>query len=80
MVKESNYSKALIIESDSFCLDLIRRGIISLKILDYKVYYERFVHELKITGSKEQAYINASEEYNVCDNTIRNAVKYMMAY
>jgi hypothetical protein len=55
---------------------MLKMGLIPLSILDKKVYYERYLHELT-TVNKSQAITNTSEEYNVHENTIRNAVNFM---
>ena len=39
-------------------------------------YYEKYLEELK-KESKTQAISNASEDYKVHENTIRNAIKFM---
>lgn len=76
MAKQNNYEIVKKIESDPFCLELLRRGIISLKILDYKVYYERYISELQRV-SICQAISNTAEEFRVSERTIRNAINYM---
>jgi hypothetical protein len=76
MAKQTTYEVIKKIESDPFCLELMRRGIITLKILDYKVYYERYLSELQRV-SICQAITNTAEEFNVSERTIRNAINYM---
>jgi len=76
MAKQTNYEIVKRIESDDFCLELLRRGIISLKILDYKIYYERYISESK-RFSICQAITNTAEEFKVSERTIRNAINYM---
>jgi len=76
MARQTNYEIIKKIENDDFCLDLIRRGIITLKILDYKVYYERYISELQRV-SICQAITNTAEEFRVSERTIRNAINYM---
>lgn len=58
-------------------LMLVRRGFISLHILDWKIFYEKYLQEYDLTGSKMQAYSNVAEDYNVSIDTIKRAVKYM---
>lgn len=55
---------------------LLQKGIISLKIMSYKVYYERFKQEEQRFG-KVQALTNTADEFRVTEKTIRNAVNFM---
>lgn len=64
------------IENDTMFMLLLKKGIIPISILNYKCYYEKYLQELK-TVKKVQAIANASEDYNVHENTIRNAIKFM---
>lgn len=64
-------------ENDSVFLDMLRKGIISLGVLDKKVYYERYLVELEATGNNWQAVINTADEFNVSEATVRRAVKFM---
>lgn len=56
---------------------LVQRGIVSVHLLDWKIFYERYLIEYKKTKSKLQSYQNVAEDFNVHVNTIRKAVKYM---
>jgi len=64
------------IENDSRFIKLLQLGVISLTVIDKKVYYERYIQEM-INNKKMQAISNAAEEYGVHENTIRNAIKFM---
>ena len=74
----TNYEIVKSLQSDTFGLDLFRRGMISLKMLDYKVYYERYMHEVK-KHQKGVAITFTADEFNVSENTIRNAINFMRA-
>lgn len=76
-VKENTHQFIMRIENQQMFLELIQKGFISLNILNYKVYYERFLLEFAIMDDKVQAVVNASEEYNVSTKTIERAIKYM---
>lgn len=56
---------------------LVRRGILSVHLLDYITFYESFLKDYEITNRKYQSYENVAEDYKVSFDTIRNAVKYM---
>lgn len=64
-------------ENDSIFLDMLRKGIISLGIMNKKVYYERYLAELEETQNNWQAIINTAEEFEVSEATVRRAVKFM---
>ena len=72
----TTYQYLLQIENENRFLDLIQKGIISLSVLDKKVYYERYKQYLQ-SNSNFQSIVNASEDFNVHENTIRNAIKFM---
>ena len=72
----STYELITKIENDSTFLNLLRKGLIPLSVLDRKCYYERYTLELK-TNTKMQSISNAAEEYNVSERTIYNAIKFM---
>lgn len=72
----TNYKIVQRLESESFGLDLFRRGMVSLKMLDYKVYYERFLFESK-NNRVGLAITFTADEFNVSENTIRNAINFM---
>lgn len=64
------------IENDSFFMALLKKGLIPLTVLDRKCYYEYFLNELKTNG-RWQAITNTADEFNVCESTIRRAIKFM---
>lgn len=64
------------IENDDRYLFLFKKGLVSLKVMDYKLYYERYKRE-RLSESKTQAISNTAEEYNVSERTIRNAIERM---
>ena len=70
------YEYLSLVENDHSFLMLLKKGVIPLSILTKKVYYERYIYELK-TVSSGQAVTNAAEEYNVSEMTIRRAIKKM---
>lgn len=74
----TNYELAKKIEKDSFCLTLMKRGILSLIIFDYKVYYERYLMERK-SHRKGMAITNTADEFRVSEGTIRNAITFMLS-
>lgn len=76
MEEMTNYKMIQRIESETFGLELLRRGMLPLKLLDYKVYYERYLSELK-TKRQGLAITFTAEEFNVSENTIRNAITLM---
>ena len=64
------------IENDEFFIILLKKGLIPLSVLDRKCYYEKYLSELK-KNTKTQAIANTSEDYNVTERTIRNAINFM---
>ena len=64
------------IQSDILFLKLLKKGLLPLSVLDRKVYYEYFLNEFK-TNKRWQAITNTADEFNVCESTIRRAIKYM---
>lgn len=74
----TNYELAKKIENDSFSLLLMKRGILSLIIFDYKVYYERYLSE-KQGQRKGIAITNTADEFGVSEGTIRNAITFMLS-
>jgi hypothetical protein len=74
----TNYELAKKIETDPFSLTLMKRGILSLIILDYKVYYERYLLEKK-GERKGIAITNTADEFKVSEGTIRNAITFMVS-
>ena len=64
------------IENDKKYFFLFKKGLVSLKVMDYKIYYERFLFELE-KNRKAQAITNVAEEYNISERTVRNAITKM---
>ena len=56
---------------------LVNRGILSVHLLDWKLFYEKFTLDYIKTGKKMQSYQNIAEDYNVSVDTVKRAVKYM---
>lgn len=73
MVGYDRINKAL---EDPLFLWLCSKGLASMKVLDYKVFYERYLHELK-DKSKQAAIEYTAIEYNTSVSTVRRAVKLM---
>ena len=73
---ETTYNLIKKIENDTLFMILLRKGLISLSILDRKCYYERYMLERKSHG-KCQSVQNAAEEYRVSEMTIRRAITFM---
>lgn len=76
--KLTNYELAQKIENDPFSLTLMKRGILSLIIFDYKVYYERYLSERQ-SKRKGLAITHAADEFGVSEGTIRNAIAFMVS-
>lgn len=64
------------IDNDSRFIKLIQLGVISLSVIDKKVYYERYLQE-RTKHKNMQAIENVSIEYNISTDTVRRAIKYM---
>ena len=63
-------------EDEILFLNLLRKGLIPISIMDKKVYYEYYLNEL-LKWNKTQAITNTAEEYNVSERTIRRALEVM---
>lgn len=57
----------------------VRRGIIHVSAMDYKIYYEKYKIEKEKTKDKKQAITNTAEDYNVSEWTIKRAIRFMVA-
>lgn len=58
-------------------LELVRRGVIPVHIMDYMVVYETYLQQ--ITNNKKSVAITyCAERYNCSENTIRNIVNFMV--
>jgi len=65
------------LESNSIFLDLLKKGVVPIKVLDYKCIYERWL-TFKAEGfSNAESYTYTADEYKLSENTIRNAVNFM---
>jgi hypothetical protein len=64
-------------DSEQF-LFLLKKGVVSLKILNYKCYYEKFLQFQSRGFGKLDSYSMTAEEYKVSENTVRNAVNFMV--
>lgn len=70
---KNNYDFICSIDYDLF-MQLLKRGLLPIKILDYKVIYEDFINQKQ----KQSVVItHLSEKYNCHENTIRNIIKFM---
>jgi len=74
---ENNHELIVRIENSVEFLSLIKKGLLPLSILDKKVYYEYFLSDFKKTKLKSESIRNTSEEYDVCEMTIKRAIKFM---
>lgn len=72
----NTYELIKTVENDSLFLNLLRKGLIPLSVLDRKCYYERYKLERE-TNNKMQSITNTAEEYKVSERTIYNAIKFM---
>ena len=76
MGKMTIYEILNVFENDLNFLNLLRKGVIPLSVLDKKVYYEYYINERKTTN-KSQSITNTSEEYKVSERTIIRAINFM---
>lgn len=60
----------------SLFLEMVRRGIIPVTIMDYLTVYEFYLSELK-SNSKMTAITSSAEKYNCTEQTIYNIIRYM---
>ncbi len=58
-------------------LELVRRGVIPVHIMDYMVVYETYLQQLT-ENKKSVAITYCAERYNCSENTIRNIVNFML--
>ncbi len=72
----TRYELILEAENNPLFFKLLQKGLIPLSVLDRKCYYEKYKEELK-KNDKVQAISNASEDFKVHENTIRNAINIM---
>jgi hypothetical protein len=58
-------------------LEYVKRGIISVHIMDYLTVYETYLHEIK-TNKKSIAITYCAEKYNCSERTIHNVINFML--
>lgn len=63
--------------NNNLFLELVRRGIIPVNIMDYLTVYETYLNEVKI-NKKSIAITYCAEKYNCSENTIRNVINFML--
>ena len=71
----TNYTFLKSIEEKLF-LELVKRGIIPIHIMDYLLIYETYLKELQ-SNIKSICISYCSDKFNVHENTIRNIIKFM---
>ena len=76
MGKMTTYEILISFENNLSFLNLLKKGVIPLSVLDKKVYYEYYLNERKTTN-KAQSITNTSEEYKVSERTIIRAIDFM---
>lgn len=68
-----NFIKSI---NEKLYLELIKRGIIPIHIMDYVLIYETFLKELE-SNKKSVCITYCSDRYNLTERTIRNVIKFM---
>jgi hypothetical protein len=71
-----NYEFIKSIEHNQF-LEMVRRGVVPISIMDYLTVYEFFLNELKST-SKSVAITTTADKYNCSEKTIYNVINFMI--
>jgi len=61
-------------------LKLIKEGFISITVLDWKVYYEYYLEEVKRGNKKDHAALNTAVKYDISKRTVYSAIKWMENY
>lgn len=61
---------------NSLFIQMVKRGIISIHVMDYVTIYEFYLNELK-TNSKSVAIVSTAEKFNCHENTIYNIIKFL---
>lgn len=61
---------------NSLFIQMVKRGIISVHVMDYVTIYEFYLNELK-TNSKTVAILSTAEKFNCHENTIYNIIKFL---
>ena len=73
----NSYELILKIENTPDFLSMLKKGWIPISILDKRIYYERFILELKDGSSDRQGILKTADYYNVSESTIKRAIKFM---
>lgn len=71
----TNYDFLKSIEQKLF-LELVKRGIIPIHIMDYLLIYETYLNEIK-TNKKSVCITFCSDKYNLSERTIRRVIEFM---
>jgi hypothetical protein len=58
-------------------LEMVRRGIIHVKVMDWLVVYEFYLNELK-SNKKSVSVTYTSEKYNCSEKTILRIINFMI--
>ena len=74
-VKMVNYEFLKSLDNNTF-LEMVRRGIIPVTIMDYLTVYEFYISELN-TNSQSTAITSAADKYNCTERTIYNIINFM---
>lgn len=61
---------------NSLFIGMVKRGIISVHVMDYVTIYEFYLNELK-TNSKTVAILATAEKFNCHENTVYNIIKFL---
>jgi len=75
-VKMVNYDFLKSIDNNLF-LELVRRGVIPVHIMDYLTVYEAYLNELK-SNKKSVAITYCADKYNCSERTIHNVINFML--
>jgi hypothetical protein len=70
-----NYEFLKSLDNDLF-YEMVRRGVVSVHIMDWVTIYEFYLNELK-SNSKSVAIVSTAEKYNCHENTIYNIIKFL---
>lgn len=62
--------------NEKLYLELVKRGVIPIHIMDYVLIYETYLKELE-SNKKSVCITYCSDKFNVHENTIRNVIKFM---
>lgn len=70
-----NYEFLKSLDNDLF-YEMVRRGVVSVHIMDWVTIYEFYLNELK-NNSKGVAIVSTADKYNCHENTIYNIIKFL---